>query len=103
MTRIKSASLTVDRRCAITKLDDTTNVEKEETQNQEKQNPLGTEKIGKLIKQFAIPCIISLLVSSLYNIFKMAPTSMVTMAYCGEPSALMMEFTAVVNTKNGRP
>ncbi len=49
-------------------MNDTTNVEKEETQNQEKQNPLGTEKIGKLIKQFAIPCIISLLVSSLYNI-----------------------------------
>lgn len=49
-------------------MNDTTNVEREETQNQEKQNPLGTEKIGKLIKQFAIPCIISLLVSSLYNI-----------------------------------
>ena len=32
------------------------------------ENPLGTEKISKLIKQFAIPCIISLVVSSLYNI-----------------------------------
>ena len=40
--------------------------EKEEKNKQE--NPLGTEKIGKLLKQFAIPCIISLVVSSLYNI-----------------------------------
>ena len=37
-------------------------MEKEET------NILGTEKIGKLIKKFSIPCIISLLVNSLYNI-----------------------------------
>ena len=34
----------------------------------EKENILGTKKIGKLIKQFSIPCIISLLVNSLYNI-----------------------------------
>lgn len=32
------------------------------------QNPLATEKIGKLIAKFAIPAIISMLVSSLYNI-----------------------------------
>ena len=32
------------------------------------QNILGTEKIGKLIRKFSIPCIISLLVNSLYNI-----------------------------------
>lgn len=32
------------------------------------QNPLATEKISKLIMRFGIPCIISLLVSSLYNI-----------------------------------
>jgi len=32
------------------------------------ENILGTEKIGKLIKKFSIPCIISLLVNSLYNI-----------------------------------
>ncbi len=31
------------------------------------ENILGTEKIGKLIKKFSIPCIISLLVNSLYN------------------------------------
>jgi len=29
---------------------------------------LGIEKIGKLMKQYAIPCIISLLVGALYNI-----------------------------------
>ena len=29
---------------------------------------LGTERIGKLMKQYAIPCIISLLVGALYNI-----------------------------------
>lgn len=56
-------------------MEETTNTELEqnkekqnETLNKIEQNPLGTEKIGKLIKQFAIPCIISLLVSSLYNI-----------------------------------
>ncbi|MDO4311517.1 MAG: MATE family efflux transporter [Eubacteriales bacterium] len=31
-------------------------------------NPLATEKVGKLIAKFAIPAIISMLVSSLYNI-----------------------------------
>ena len=34
----------------------------------EEANILGTEKIGKLIRKFSIPCIISLLVNSLYNI-----------------------------------
>ncbi len=34
----------------------------------ENKNILGTEKISKLIKKFSVPCIISLLVSSLYNI-----------------------------------
>ena len=32
------------------------------------ENILGREKIGKLIRKFSIPCIISLLVNSLYNI-----------------------------------
>ena len=32
------------------------------------ENPLATERIGKLIAKFAIPAIISMLVSSLYNI-----------------------------------
>jgi len=36
--------------------------------NNGKENILGTEKIGKLIGIFAIPCIISMLVNSLYNI-----------------------------------
>ena len=31
-------------------------------------NYLGTEKVGKLLKQFAIPCIFSLIISCLYNI-----------------------------------
>lgn len=35
---------------------------------EEKENILGTEKIGKLLRKFAVPCIISLLVNSLYNI-----------------------------------
>lgn len=32
------------------------------------ENILGYEKIGKLIRKFSVPCIISLLVNSLYNI-----------------------------------
>ena len=45
-------------------------MEKEEKKNEKEkeENILGTEKIGKLIREFSIPCIISLLVSSLYNI-----------------------------------
>ena len=35
---------------------------------EKEENILGKEKIGKLIRKFSIPCIISLLVSSLYNI-----------------------------------
>lgn len=35
---------------------------------EKEENILGKEKIGKLIRKFAIPCIISLLVNSLYNI-----------------------------------
>lgn len=34
----------------------------------ESNKALGTEKIGKLIRKFAVPCIFSLLVSALYNI-----------------------------------
>lgn len=34
----------------------------------EKENILGTEKIGNLIRKFSIPCVISMLVNSLYNI-----------------------------------
>ena len=40
----------------------------EQEQNIKEENILGTEKIGKLIRKFSIPCIISLLVNSLYNI-----------------------------------
>ncbi len=35
---------------------------------EKEENILGTERVGKLIKKFSIPCIISLLVNSLYNI-----------------------------------
>lgn len=35
---------------------------------EKEENILGTEKVGKLIRTFSIPCIISLLVNSLYNI-----------------------------------
>ena len=31
------------------------------------QNPLGTEPVGKLLRKFAIPSIIAMLVGSLYN------------------------------------
>lgn len=34
----------------------------------DKENIMSTEKIGKLLRKFAVPCIISLLVNSLYNI-----------------------------------
>ena len=35
---------------------------------EKQENILGTEKIGKLLRKFSIPCIISMLVNSLYNI-----------------------------------
>ena len=35
---------------------------------EKEENILGKEKIGKLIRKFSIPCIVSLLVNSLYNI-----------------------------------
>ena len=34
----------------------------------ENSNYLGTERVGKLLRQFAIPCICSLIISCLYNI-----------------------------------
>ena len=34
----------------------------------EAKSPFATEPIGRLIAKFAIPCVISLLVNSLYNI-----------------------------------
>ena len=37
-------------------------------EEQKKRNPLETDKEGNLIAKFAIPAIISMLVSSLYNI-----------------------------------
>ena len=40
----------------------------EETNISQEQNPLGTDPVGGLIGKFAIPAIISMLVSALYNI-----------------------------------
>lgn len=34
----------------------------------EAKSPFATEPIGRLILKFAVPCVISLLVNSLYNI-----------------------------------
>ena len=36
--------------------------------NEKIENPLGTEPVGKLLRKFAVPSIISMLVMSLYNI-----------------------------------
>jgi Na+-driven multidrug efflux pump len=36
-------------------------------QNEAKRNPLETESIWKLLGKYAVPCVISLLVNSLYN------------------------------------
>ena len=33
------------------------------------ENPMGYEPIGKLLRKFAIPSIIAMLVNSIYNIF----------------------------------
>ena len=35
--------------------------------NEQKTNPLGTEKISSLLLRFAIPSIIAMVVSALYN------------------------------------
>ena len=35
---------------------------------EKEENILGYERIGKLMRKFSIPCIISLVVNSLYNI-----------------------------------
>ena len=40
----------------------------EETNISQEQNPLGTAPVGGLIGKFAIPAIISMLVSAMYNI-----------------------------------
>lgn len=36
--------------------------------NAEKQSPFATQPVGRLILKFAIPCVIALVVNSLYNI-----------------------------------
>ena len=44
------------------------NLGKEINNGKDKVNPLGTEPVGRLLRKFAIPSIISMLVTSLYNI-----------------------------------
>ena len=41
---------------------------KNQTNAAQAENPLGTAPVGSLITKFAIPAIISMLVSALYNI-----------------------------------
>ena len=41
---------------------------KERYMNETRENPLGEKKVTSLLRQFAIPSIIAMLVSSLYNI-----------------------------------
>ena len=41
---------------------------KNQTNAAQAENPLGTAPVGSLIAKFAIPAIISMLVSALYNI-----------------------------------
>ena len=53
-------------------------------EEQKKRNPLETEKEGKLIAKFAIPAIISMLVSSLYNIADLHRTGSRTSGKCGD-------------------
>lgn len=40
----------------------------EQTISSTSKSPFATEPIGRLIVKFAVPCVISLLVNSLYNI-----------------------------------
>lgn len=44
------------------------NMETEQKNNQQDKNPLGTEPIGPLLRRFAIPSIIAMVVGALYNI-----------------------------------
>ena len=48
--------------------DTTPETSKENVQTRSQDNPLGYEKESKLLVGFAIPCIISMLVTALYNI-----------------------------------
>ncbi|MBR6584756.1 MAG: MATE family efflux transporter, partial [Firmicutes bacterium] len=39
-----------------------------EIKQQSMNNPLGTEPVGQLLRQFAVPSIVAMMVSALYNI-----------------------------------
>ena len=57
-------------------------------------NPLGYEKEGKLLVGFAIPCIISMLVTSLYNI--------VDQIFIGQGVGLPVSYTHLTLPTNSR-
>ncbi|MDC0700528.1 MATE family efflux transporter, partial [Blautia wexlerae] len=40
----------------------------QQTQTEPRRNPLGYRPVGKLLRQFALPSVISMLVNALYNI-----------------------------------
>ena len=61
-------SLYLTKKVIYVKIDKVTkNRRRRKYKLEKEENILGTEKIGKLIRKFSIPCIISLLVNSLYN------------------------------------
>ena len=81
------------------------------------QNPLGTEPVGKLLRKFAIPSIIAMLVGSLYNMVDQMfigqrigflGNAATTVAYpltflCGALTLLFSNGSAVnFNVTNGR-
>ena len=57
-----------ERKISKSEFKNQTEIKQEEDNKEPKENILGTQKVGKLLLKFSIPCIISLLVSSLYNI-----------------------------------
>ncbi len=56
----------------------------------ENNNPLATEKIGKLLPKYVIPSVISLLIGSLYNI------SEEPFSFSLDPIALRRRFSTVL-------
>lgn len=45
-------------------------------------NPLGTERIGKLLRGFAIPGIISMVINSLYNMVRCPSMERISPSQC---------------------
>ena len=89
-----------------------------------KTNPLGTERIGKLVLTFAVPSIISMVVNALYNIVDqifigqgvgylgngatnvVMPMTVIAIALSlliGDGAAAYLSLNLVKETKNQRP